>query len=470
MPASAFRTLVLCLALVGAACGGGKDAPAGPEAAPSLVNLAHLDHLGETVVRGDTTYRLVHIYAEAPDYAWVGDDDEGIACVDDAARAAVVYLRHVEQTGDAEARAKAEALLRFILYMQRPDGLFDNFVWDRTLRINTEHPNSRAEGVTWWTARAVWALGEGARVLHSADPAAATLYAERALRVMPHLQQLLHRYGETTTVGGRVYPRWLPGEVAADATSELLLGLTALRAVRPDSTLQSVIDRLAEGVALMQMDADHPLVPSAHLSWRALWHAWGNAQSAALVAAGHPAGAVQEAERFFPRLLVDGWLHSVDLETGTVRRFEQIAYGVRPVVTGLLALAEATGDRRYAVLAGLAASWLTGNNAAATPMYDPATGRGYDGILSPDRINANAGAESTIEALLTLQAVERHPEARAWLFARGDAPQSVERDGTVYRYRVFRAGEGRRLAVAVPSDGSPFRLLEGDALEAFLAS
>ena len=36
-------------------------------------------------------------------------------------------------------------------------------------------------------------------------------------------------------------------------------------------------------------------------------------------------------------------------------------------------------------------------------MYDPATGRCYDGINSPVDINRNSGAESTIEALLALQ-------------------------------------------------------------------
>ena len=41
-------------------------------------------------------------------------------------------------------------------------------------------------------------------------------------------------------------------------------------------------------------------------------------------------------------------------------------------------------------------------------MYDPQTGRGYDGINDTASINRNAGAESTIEALLTLQAIEKY--------------------------------------------------------------
>jgi hypothetical protein len=40
-------------------------------------------------------------------------------------------------------------------------------------------------------------------------------------------------------------------------------------------------------------------------------------------------------------------------------------------------------------------------------MYDPKSGRTFDGIGSPEEINLNSGAESTIEALLSLQALER---------------------------------------------------------------
>jgi hypothetical protein len=75
------------------------------------------------------------------------------------------------------------------------------------------------------------------------------------------------------------------------------------------------------------------------------------------------------------------------------------------MVQGLISVYQATGNPDYARMAGLAASWFTGNNAAHTAMYDPATGRGYDGIIAPDKINRNAGAESTIETLMAMQSV-----------------------------------------------------------------
>ena len=55
--------------------------------------------------------RVVSLYAEAPDYRPTGsperDGFEGIASLDDAARAVVVYLREYESTGDTSARNEA---------------------------------------------------------------------------------------------------------------------------------------------------------------------------------------------------------------------------------------------------------------------------------------------------------------------------------------------------------------------------
>jgi multiple sugar transport system substrate-binding protein len=87
-------------------------------------------------------------------------------------------------------------------------------------------------------------------------------------------------------------------------------------------------------------------------------------------------------------------------------------------VEGFLAIADATGERRYAVSAGLAAGWLVGANGAGIRMYDTTSGRTFDGIDADTtavgvKINRNAGAESTIEALLALQRVSGNPDAAA---------------------------------------------------------
>jgi hypothetical protein len=61
-----------------------------------------------------------------------------------------------------------------------------------------------------------------------------------------------------------------------------------------------------------------------------------------------------------------------------------------------------TGEDRWVELAQAAASWFVGLNDVGIPIYDSTTGAGHDG-LSAGRINANAGAESTISALWALQ-------------------------------------------------------------------
>lgn len=464
--------LVAALTLSSVGCDSSPDADAGTETAARF-NLAHLDHLGEDGTRNGATHRIIHIYAEAPAYNWVADDDEGAAAVDDAARAAVVYLRHFELTGDSASADKAKKLLRFIMAMETSDGLFYNFVWGISLDINETHQNSRADAFQWWAARAVWALGTGVRVLATEDPALADAMAQRIALTYPHLNQILSRYGEYTTSQGRQVPQWLIGETGADATSELLLGLVAINRARPDPAVTTMISRFGEGIAAMQYGSMNTFPYGAHASWIESWHGWGNSQTQALAEAGLLASAEFEAQHFYPRLLVDGWLHSFELDNpASVKRYDQIAYATRSVSVGLIRLFEATGDVRYAKMAGLAASWLTGNNVALVPMYDPASGRGYDGLASGGIVNWNAGAESTIEALYSILEVEHHPEARAWLGARGGESVHVTRAGVDYAYRVFSVtGQGSvsRLGVVMNLTSQSLSLLEDTELDQFLA-
>ena len=139
---------------------------------------------------------------------------------------------------------------------------------------------------------------------------------------------------------------------------------------------------------------------------------------------------------------------------------------------GLIRLFEATGDEKYAVMAGLASSWLTGNNVAGRAMYDPDTGRGYDGIGGPHSVNLNAGAESTIEALFSILEVERFPLSKQWLFATGEIPGQKTVSGDEYVYRVFtsRKEDGDdRVALAMNLSKERLRLLSGSELDDFLA-
>ena len=99
--------------------------------------------------------------------------------------------------------------------------------------------------------------------------------------------------------------------------------------------------------------------------------------------------------------------------------------------------------------------WFTGNNDANFVMYDSNTGRGYDGLNGvTGKVNRNSGAESTIEALLAIQAVEVIPQAKSMLQVKTTERHTTE----VYEAEGFTAQEG------TPEIITPASPWTGDAL------
>jgi len=368
--------------------------------------------------------RIVHIYSTYPDYAWVDAKEsgpEGIACVDDAARAAVLCLRDVELHGRMDGLRRARGLLEFVLAMQADDGDFYNFVFeDRSINLNGR---TSFKSFGWWAARAVWALASGARVFSHHDPAFAARLRAAVERSIPRAHALLERSGEEGAEGSFRIPRWLLYESGADATSELLLGLIEYYKVAPSPALAALMRKLADGIMIMQ-DGEVDSFPfGLHRSWQTVWHMWGNGQTQALAELGRMlndstmiGSAKREADGWYLRLLCEGFAREMDVrDPGSRREYDQIAYGVRPMAVGLIRVYEATGNGEYLAMAGFAASWLMGNNPVGKSVYDPESGRGYDGISEDRGLNRNSGAESTIEALLTLTEMEQYPEAMKYL-------------------------------------------------------
>lgn len=429
------------------------------------VNFAHLDHLTEPVVFGGKAAAIVHIYANYPDYKWVDAKEsgpEGIACVDDAARAAVVYLRDFELNGRRESLGKARLLLRFVSAMETDDGMFYNFILaDHS--INTGGRTSY-KSFGWWASRGVWCMSYGARIFRPIDRGFSDSLLNGVARTFTHIDTLLERFGRVHEKEGYRIPEWLPYESGADVTSELLLGLIEYFRLTHDASVRRRIEKLSAGLMLMQ-DGDVATYPfGVHRSWETMWHMWGNGQTEALATAGALLGdsamvrsAQREADGFYSRLLVDGFRKEWDIaKPGSTVDYEQIAYGVRPMAVGLLRLAEATHDSTYAKLAGLSASWLTGNNILGMAMYDPATGRTYDGIRDAKTVNLNSGAESTIEGLFTLLEVDANPVAARYLQYRRTGTGSNKQ----YRYALFEGKDGH-LVLAIDLQLRALRIFEG---------
>jgi multiple sugar transport system substrate-binding protein len=164
--------------------------------------------------------------------------------------------------------------------------------------------------------------------------------------------------------------------------------------------------------------------------------------------------ARREADALWSRFILAGQVPAEVSRDGTTQWYPQIAYGVGPVVEGFIALAEATGDERYAKVAGLAAGWFFGANPAGVRMYEEQTGRTLDGIdgPSPIKVNRNSGAESTIEALLALQRINTSPEAAEYASYKPAGPLSATLT-SLPKVREFVAPDSSKLVLSATDSG-----------------
>ncbi|MEU4238303.1 hypothetical protein [Actinoplanes sp. NPDC026619] len=422
--------------------------PAEARPAARLTNLAHLDFLRDRVSppvqAGHTTYRngpigVLWTYAEPnPDGTYrrigggtydaaTGTYGQGAYNSDDIARAAVVYLRHWRQTGSVSSRDASYQLLRGLTYLQTATGpnAGNVILWmqpDGTLHPSAdppEQPSPSDSGPSYWLARTVWALGEGYAAWRTADPGFATFLRQRLdLAITALDRQVLTRYGTWQTVDGRRTPAWLIVD-GADATAEAVLGLAAYCSA--GGPARRALRQFAEGIAALADGGVRTWPFGAVLPWALSlsdWHAWASQMPAALARAGAVLGdgslirpAVTDAATFTPWLLTSGGPDNGRLPTRTDK--SQIAYGVDSRLQSLLAVAAATGRTGFRRLAGILAAWYFGANASGAPAYDPATGRTVDGIAGDGTVNHNAGAESTIHGLLSMLALDAHPDVAA---------------------------------------------------------
>ncbi len=442
-------------------------ASAAPSAPPApLANLAHLDSLTTGVAppaqAGHTTYQLaahpsvgvLWVYSNAePDGTYqptgggtydASDNTygQGAYDADDIARAAVVYLRHWKQDGDAHSRDEALQLLRGLTYLQTSAGpdAGDIVLWmqpDGTLDPTptpADSPNPSDSGASYWLARSVWALGEGYADFRTADPAFASFLRDRLdLAISALDRQVLPSYGTYQTVDGAKVPSWLIVD-EADATSEALIGLSAYVEAGGTGTARTALREFARGVAAMGAGDARHWPYGALLPWalsRSDWHAWAAQMPTGLADAARAlkdpallAPAVSDAAVFTPHLLTstgpDNSLAPAPVDPS------QIAYGADSRVQALLSVAAAAHSAGIRQLAGIAAGWFFGQNPAGARMYDPATGVTFDGVNADGTVNHNSGAESTIHGLLTMEALDAAPDVARIAETAG---QVTHRDG-----------------------------------------
>jgi hypothetical protein len=395
----------------------------------SLVNTAHLDKLYEEVVVNNQHLGIIHIYANAPDYNWVDASGEGIACIDDAARAAVFYIRDYKATGNSKYLSIIRNLINFQLYMHAPNGFYYNFIWkdysiDSTYRTSLAEPN-------WWSWRALWALTEAEKFYQTKNAVFAGLIKKHVDIGINALDKYLSKDDKTVNYGGYNLPAWLPSETGADQAAVIVKALSVYYGLHKSEKVKTIIVHLCAGIIKMQQGDDKHLPYGAFLSWQNTWHAWGNSQSDALIDAGRVLNnktfinaGIKEIKNYYKWLEENSYFSELtvvkdDNGNSTFKdtiKFSQIAYGIRPIIFSCINAYEVLKDTSFLHIAMKGIRWFFKENPCHALMYDPVTGRGYDGINSYDVVNKNSGAESTIEALASVLRLESNVKTKKLLF------------------------------------------------------
>ena len=283
---------------------------------------------------------------------------EGVACVDDAARAVVLLLDLYRDTGDRRLGEWATGLVEFVLYMQLQDGRFHNFIRDFDGTINTDGPTSYAGG-TFWQARAVRALAKAHLVFR--DPRVAVALARGFAFATEHPA---------------------PPDVR---TIQVLAALDLMR-VGLTPVLRETLEKWCDEIVACR-DGDvllnSPGEPTPHL--------WGHVQEGVLAEAApllDRPDLLEVARQSAHALLVP------QIEAAFPERTVQ-PYGVAAAVFAMDRLYQATGESAYARWRDYARAWFDGRNTASQPIYDRVNGRVLDGI-DDGRLNPHSGAESNI--------------------------------------------------------------------------
>ena len=344
-------------------------ASAAREQLPGL--LRHLVRLTRSFVYRGRRISYINIYARPvgpgrePPLEFITAREsgfEGIACVDDVARAALLALYTYEHTGAESALRQACDWLRFVEYMQGPDGRFTNFIVDEAGAKNLRGQTSRTGGL-WWTGRAMWALAAAYRVTGD----------ERYLR------------------------RFLRGRLAPTSDMKIkalqALALMELYQAAPDEVVMRRITVLCDAIV-----ASGPRYFRDKMGQREV-AMWGYHQLQAVARAGrlfsrldYIAACEATVKNLVEPVVAKGFYHEYPS-----MHDHQCVYDVSTLALGLAELYTVTHQERYRELALQCAAWLDGNNPAGKPVYDPRTGRCSDGVTH-GQVSLNCGAESAIEA------------------------------------------------------------------------
>jgi len=331
------------------------------------------------------------------------------------AQVARTYLELYARWRNPHALADAREAVKTLLALQKADGSFATGLLEGG-RLWMRGNGPEQDDSTGW---AFWALCRARNVLPDSggDLSQALAWSEEAALV--YLESSLarpgHEFGTTFTIHGYQQPAWLLGG-GGDTTAPAVLGLCEAYRREPSDRVAALIEHYVAGMtALQQGDAEsfpfQAFIPRSNHPTQ--WYPGENRQGQALAEASRALNrpewlkaARREAMSMTAHLItsygpVEGFYPAPQV-------YPQSPLEVNCLVEGLMSLYRATGLDDFAVMGGIFASWLWGNNLADRPIYQPDSGRVY-GDLDAGGLRHRDSAAYTAAALLTHLAITGSP-------------------------------------------------------------
>lgn len=350
------------------------------------LNLNHLDFLRDKFLIEDEEFYGYWIYADniGNNYIKKGVSEEGVSCVDDVARVAIVYSELYKIENDELYKMRVKEALDFVLAFQDIDGDFYNFVFDDG-SINKLGVTSRKSG-SWWAARAYWAISN---CLYMFDGDYKNILIKSAKSVEKILENNLNEFG---LINGY-----------SDISSIFLLGLTEFYKETNDKQSFDIALRVADGIMSTQFESGVFKGAYNESKDSFLWHSWGSRQAEALIDfysickdEKYLNSAIFYADNIFNLILSFGPVYE---SKDFIKLYEQISYGIETYISTASKLYNITKKDKYGYYTAFLYSFFEGNNNPNLIMYGD-NGEGFDGLHSV-YVNSNSGAESTISYLLS---------------------------------------------------------------------
>jgi len=291
---------------------------------------------------------------------------EGVACVDDAARAITLLAGLWSRTQNKALRLWAEGLLDFVLWMHDGAGLWVNFIYDWNGNKNLQGPTS-VPGPNFWQARALEAVTAAASVFNRADARAAATSGFAAAA---------------------------ESKVASNVRAIHSLAALELLRAESDPSLEALLRGWCDEIAAYE-SSEGILMNSPDERGRP--HLWGHVQEAVLAEAGRKLGR--------PDLIDVSRCSAAGVFAETIDSGFDMPhvspYDVQSAVFVMDRLHDVTRDPSYSALAADARAWFEGRNPAHLPVYDRNEGKVADGV-DQGVVSRDSGAEANISAGLAL--------------------------------------------------------------------